>query len=164
MKSPHGWAEVLNFFGDPMRYVGDDGRVSSVWVSQMVRVSFPKPLVLGWTVEEKEPKFARAASVHQNCAEELERVFLILEREDLWPKFRTFDGAYTWRMQRNSASKLSMHSFGAALDFDAATNKLGQVDGDINQSIVQVFESCGWTWGGRFQRPDMMHFQFATGV
>ena len=170
MTSPNGYSQVLEFYGDPRVLVQTDGRVSSLWELRMSRVLFPTPLPLGWTVGKDstgkplEVKYAKAATVHQNLAEELKNIFKLLEREGLWIKLRTFDGAYTWRMQRNSATKLSMHSFGAALDFDAATNQLGQKDGDINQEIVQVFESRGWTWGGRFQRPDPMHFQFAKGV
>lgn len=152
--------QVIARYGDPSPLIQDTGVVSSIWESRMHRVAFPTSLPLGWD----KSKLARAATVHDAVAGELARVFVILDREGLWAKLRTFDGAYTWRMTRGSATKLSMHSFGAALDFDAATNELGNSAGDINSEIVQVFESCGWTWGGRFHRPDPMHFQFAKGV
>jgi hypothetical protein len=164
MTAPSGYDGVVALCGDPLPLLDDDGHISTLWESKMVKVAFPTPLVLGWTVLEAEPKFAKTARVHRAISAELERVVLILEREDLWEKLRTFDGAYTWRMTRGSATKLSTHSFGLALDFDAATNQLGNANGDINRGIVQVFESCGWTWGGRFRRPDPMHFQFAKGV
>lgn len=125
----------------------------------MVPVVFPKPLPLGWN----PTKFAKSARVNREIANETARVFELLEKEGLWPLLKTYDGGYAWRTQRGSTTKLSMHSFGVALDFNAATNALG-APGDMSLSIVQVFESHGWTWGGRFQRPDPMHFQYAKGV
>jgi len=55
-----------------------------------------------------------------------------------------------------------MHSFGAALDLNAETNQLG-TPGDMDAGLVQLFEACGWTWGGRWKRSDPMHFQFGSG-
>jgi hypothetical protein len=95
--------------------------------------------------------------------DEVERVFRLLDKEGLWARLRTYDGGYAWRTQRGSTSKLSMHAFGAALDFDAATNKLGR-KGDMDLGVVAAFEASGWTWGGRFGRYDFMHFQWARSV
>lgn len=159
MIAPTSYAGVLHVYGDPARFLREDGTLSHLWEAQMTKVSFPRPLPLGWAKET----LAKAARVNIVIAEETERVFALLEREGLWALLKTYDGGYTWRTQRGSTTKLSMHSFGAALDFNAETNALG-TPGDMSAGIVQVFESCGWTWGGRFHRPDPMHFQFASGV
>jgi hypothetical protein len=52
-----------------------------------------------------------------------------------------------------------MHSWGIAVDHNANTNLLG-AEGDMSQQIVEIFESEGFYWGGRFKRKDPMHFEF----
>lgn len=172
---PNGYAEVLKLYGDPVSFLDDHGMPTPFWTLRMTRVPFPSPLPLGWNPSA----FAKSATVHSKIADELAQVFARLVQEGLWARhIKTFDGAYTWRTQRGSTSKLSMHSFGAAVDFNAATNQLGSVPmdppdlkaalppgrADMSPEVVRVFESCGWTWGGRFHRPDPMHFQYAKGV
>lgn len=160
MTAPHGCAAVREFYGDPSVLVREDGTVSPFWESRTTIVPFPAPLPLGWD----RSKFARGARVHHLIADETQRVFRLLEKEGVWPLMRTFDGGYAWRQQRGSTSRLSMHAFGAALDFNAETNRQGR-PGDMPTEIVRVFEGCGWTWGGRWEgsRTDPMHFQFAKG-
>jgi hypothetical protein len=58
--------------------------------------------------------------------------------------------------------ELSIHSWAAAVDINWATNPVGAV-GDMDQSIVAVFEQYGFEWGGRWKHRDDMHFQYATG-
>jgi hypothetical protein len=158
MTPPNGYAEIVATFGDPKKYLRDDGTISPLWEARMASVPFPEPLPLGW-----DPLvLARGARVHSFIADETRRVFELLAREGLWKKLRTFDGGYAWRPQRGSSTKLSLHSFGAALDFDAATNQLG-TSGDMDQGVIQVFEAAGWSWGGRWARPDPMHYNFARG-
>jgi hypothetical protein len=55
-----------------------------------------------------------------------------------------------------------MHGFGGALDFNAETNELG-TKGDMDPEVVAIVEAHGWEWGGRWRRPDPMHWQFARG-
>lgn len=157
--APAGYAGVLEAFGDPKELIREDGTVSPFWEARMTKVPFPDPLPLGW----KPDTLVRSARLNVAVASETEWVFRVLKREDLWRHLKTYDGGYAWRTQRGSTTKLSMHAFGVALDFNAATNGLGE-KGDMHPDVVQVFESCGWTWGGRFKRPDPMHFQYARGV
>ena len=49
--------------------------------------------------------------------------------------------------------------YGAALDFDAPWNRLGD-EPTMHPLIVRVFTRRGWTWGGKWKRPDGMHFQW----
>lgn len=62
---------------------------------------------------------------------------------------------------------ISTHSWGIAMDLNAATNPLaaepgGTLISDIPATWIDLFESLGFTWGGRWHRPDAMHFQFVT--
>jgi len=56
---------------------------------------------------------------------------------------------------------LSVHSWGAALDFDAHWNGYGS-QGDINPAFVRIMEEHGFVWGGRWDpsHRDAMHFQW----
>lgn len=62
---------------------------------------------------------------------------------------------------------LSMHSWGAAVDGNSATNPLASAPGliqrDIPDAWIAEFERRGFRWGGRFPRADCMHFQLASG-
>ena len=72
-----------------------------------------------------------------------------------------YGGCYVPRfIDRNPRKPLSMHAFGLAIDFNVSTNQLG-TRGDMDPRIVQIFERWGFGWGGRWARPDPMHFELA---
>lgn len=157
MRAPDGLIEIKALYGDPLPLVKDDGTVSILWEYRMSAIALPGPVPLGWMPSVK----TKTARFNQAIGEEVERVFYALRACGAWDHVVTFDGAYTWRSKRDS-KKLSMHAYGGAVDFNAATNKLG-TEGDMHPLIVQAFESHGWTWGGRWSRPDPMHFQWGRG-
>ena len=55
-------------------------------------------------------------------------------------------------------TQLSNHSFGLALDLNVPGNQRGTV-GEMDRSVVQIFESWGFTWGGHWRYTDPMHFE-----
>lgn len=79
----------------------------------------------------------------------------------LMHKIESYDGCFNLRYSRNSGEKLSTHAYGLALDLNAATNPLGATP-QIDDQLVMCFEEAGFVWGGRWKRPDGMHFQFVT--
>ncbi|MCD0158658.1 M15 family metallopeptidase, partial [Deinococcus sp. 6GRE01] len=77
----------------------------------------------------------------------------------------TFNGAAAFRhMGHSRARPLSVHAFGAALDFDAAWNAYGVplAQQQIDRDVIRVFQECGWEWGGLWSDPyeDGMHLQW----
>jgi hypothetical protein len=154
MKPPVGLDEIRALYGDPRPFLKDDGTVSPLWEARMTTLEMPTPLPLGWN----RKLFATRVRVNQAIVDVVKDVFAELEFGGLWSLLTTYDGGYTFRLTRGG-SRLSSHSFGAALDFDAPWNKLGRKP-TMNPKIVRVFESHGWTWGGQWRRPDGMHFQF----
>ena len=61
----------------------------------------------------------------------------------------------------NPTKPLSMHSWGLAVDFNVSTNGLGKVP-TMDPRVVEVFDRWGFVWGGRWQRPDGMHFELGA--
>ncbi len=75
-------------------------------------------------------------------------------------QLKTFDGAFEIRDVRGEPGKPSCHSYGLAIDINAAENKLGE-EPTISQELVKCFTDAGFTWGGGFHRKDGMHFSYA---
>jgi hypothetical protein len=61
----------------------------------------------------------------------------------------------------NPGKPLSMHAWGLAVDFNVSTNQLGQPP-QMDPRIVDVFDRWGFVWGGRWSRPDGMHFELGA--
>jgi hypothetical protein len=75
-----------------------------------------------------------------------------------------FSGSFNYRPNVNQPSKLSLHSYGIALDFAAAENPNGKawVDNGVMlpRWFISAFLAEGWSWGGDFNvTKDPMHFQ-----
>ena len=72
-----------------------------------------------------------------------------------------YGGCYVPRfIDRDPSLPLSMHAFGLAVDINVSTNLLGS-RGDQDPRVVTIFEKWGFEWGGRWDRPDPMHFELA---
>lgn len=167
MKAPFGWDAIAAFYG----WTGFAGDLTA-WEARMVVVK-PPPAVSFYFDRDsdgvREPgESSRGVRVHPACADSLVGVLLEVQASGLWRFVESCAGGYAWRPQRGS-SKLSMHSLGAAVDFDARRNPLGRLPSlttlgtEPGFGVVRIFERHGWTWGGRWGRPDAMHFQFGGG-
>lgn len=77
-------------------------------------------------------------------------------------KIETYDGCWNVRKIRGSLTQWSTHSWGLAIDLNAATNGMGVVP-VIDRGVVEIFKGLGFIWGGEFKRLDGMHFQRVRG-
>ena len=76
-------------------------------------------------------------------------------------ELKTFDGCFNIRKQRG-AKVNSLHSFGIAIDVNAAWNKM-YTEGNLSAEFVKCFTDNGFDWGGNFHtRLDPMHFQLSS--
>jgi len=144
------------FYGNPR---GNGGTVCPKWFDEnIVHVKVPFAMHMGsdkiWNI-----------SIHRKCAASLLTVLQrvttpILQRND--PKDNEFDGSFCFRKMRGG-NNLSMHSWGCAIDLDAANNPLGshKFRFTADHPWVKEFKAEGWTWGGEWTSPDAMHFQAA---
>lgn len=80
----------------------------------------------------------------------------IIER-DLIKELKTWDGCFNVRRKRGLKS-LSLHSWGIAIDINAAWNGLDK-EPTMSSELVKCFTDAGFDWGGTWKRKDGMHFQ-----
>jgi len=150
---PHGYSEIVEFFGDPHFA---SGSVDSRWEQASMILVRDLPGV---------PKLY----CHRLIVEPLREALVESQKLGYRP---TTIGCFAPRAKRGS-SQLSLHTFGAAVDLDAATNPLalncpaGDPRRDnftIPREVIAAWKKIGWFWGGDFMtRFDPMHFQWATG-
>ena len=75
-------------------------------------------------------------------------------------EIRTWDGCFNIRRKRGATSS-SLHSWGIAIDINAAWNQFGKAP-TMSKELVQCFTDAGFDWGGNWTKKDGMHFQLAT--
>ena len=157
---PHGFQAVRDTFGDLLGYLADDGCVDPKWETErMARAALPFPIPLAWNTAQA----ATSIRCHRLIAPLLEEVFRQVEVQGLKGAVRTYGGGYVFRPKRNGV-KPSAHSWGIAIDLNPNTNAMGSA-GDMDPRLVALFESHGFTWGGRWTgaNKDPMHFQYCSG-
>lgn len=143
------------FYGDP----GDKG-----FESQLVRVSIPWLCVTPW-----DGKPYKKLLIHRKCADSLRRVLDAIweaagrnqDKINEWG-LNLCGGTYAYRTMRGGR-KLSMHSYGCAIDWDPRRNALGDMTPHLAKcpEVLKAFRDEGWVWGGDWNRRDGMHFQAA---
>lgn len=89
----------------------------------------------------------------------LETAFLNVINRGLADKIKTWDGCFNIRRKRGYKS-WSLHSWGIAIDINAAWNGLGKVP-KMGKDLVECFTDAGFDWGGTWKRADGMHFQLS---
>lgn len=99
--------------------------------------------------------------VRREIAALVETLLLVTEKMgyDIKPK-------QTWgfanRAIRNTQTP-SNHSWGLAIDINSLENpQATTLQTNLPPSVVHAWETCGFYWGGRYQRskPDAMHFEY----
>jgi hypothetical protein len=87
----------------------------------------------------------------------LSQAFTNLIDREFVKELKTFDGCFNVRRKRGLKS-LSLHSWGIAVDVNAAWNGLGK-EPTLSEGFIKCFTDAGFEWGGTWKRPDGMHFQ-----
>ncbi|MGC4008861.1 MAG: M15 family metallopeptidase [Pseudomonas sp.] len=160
-------AEVLSNkspYGDPRSK--DRLRMSPGWEAKNIIYITP-PFRMTYAGE-----VVKRIRVHKFCAASLGRVFddLLAAAKakdtanpqkvlDHWG-VSIFGGCVMYRLMRGS-NRPSIHSYGAAIDLDPARNGLGDTTPRFAQfpEVLAAFAKEGWMWGGKWSRPDGMHWQ-----
>jgi hypothetical protein len=161
-KWPHQ-NQVDDFYGNPR---GKDGEVSPNWVTQnIVKIPAPWKLITAW---DSQP--VSGIRIHKKCSESLTIVLAEIwqasgENEKKIKEWgmHLYAGGFNFRLMKGK-TRLSMHSWGCAVDFDSARNGYGDNTPNFKDipEVVAAFEREQWAWGGRWHNTvDGMHFQAA---
>jgi len=89
----------------------------------------------------------------------LQKAFENIIERCLQEQIKTWDGCFNIRAKRGLKS-WSLHSWGIAIDINAAWNRLG-AQPTMSAELVKCFTDAGLHWGGTWTRKDGMHFQLA---
>jgi len=89
----------------------------------------------------------------------LKAAFVELIKSGAVDHLKTWDGCFNIRSKKNGVTP-SLHSWGVAIDTNAAWNRFGQKP-TMPQSVVKCFKDAGFDWGGDWSKPDGMHFQLS---
>ncbi len=145
-------AYALKHYGDP------NGKAFQS--TYMVLYTFPLWLAAAWP--RYQGKAVTKQWVNKDIIGPLEAVFKGLIATNLHKELKTFDGLWNIRLKRG-INEYSIHSWGCAMDFNAAANplnvKLHTRPGMFSDAFLAVWRKHGWTPGADFSRPDCMHFQ-----
>ncbi|GGI87386.1 M15 family metallopeptidase [Deinococcus wulumuqiensis] len=157
--------QLVAAYGDPTQGCTRTGKgrfePSAAFRRNMVKIplselpGFPDYAVPGTKIS--------GVTFHRSVAPVFVATWAELHRRGLTGRLRTYDGATTYRhMLWNYSNPVSLHAYGAAIDFDARWNGYGIPHNQmqIDRDVVKCFEECGWEWGGRWGRSDGMHFQW----
>jgi hypothetical protein len=153
--------EADAFYGNPR---GSNGHVNTYWAeNNLVRVATP------WNLFYAGKPIRNGVTIHRKAADSLDRVFKRIwdaaahsqAQIDAWG-MSDFSGSFNYRAKRGSSS-LSMHAYGAAIDFDADRNGFGDRTPHFAgaKPVLDAFAAEGWVWGGTWSKPDGMHWQAA---
>lgn len=146
-------AEVRDIFGNFKYKDNANGRISvdKKWIHENI-VGFKGPLL------KKTP-------CHRLIEDKLVKIFGEIQERGLSQFIDINDtvkrgGCFFPRhINWNVNMPLSRHSWGIAIDINPTTNQVA-TKGAIHSDIVEIFEKNGFMWGGKWQVPDPMHFEY----
>jgi D-alanyl-D-alanine carboxypeptidase len=95
---------------------------------------------------------------HNLLVTPLTKAFKNLIERGFVNELKTWDGCFNPRLQRGSKTIWSIHTWGLAIDVNAAWNGLGHKP-KLSANFVKCFTDAGFYWGGNFKRLDGMHFE-----
>jgi len=129
----------------------------------------PKAFAKKWIVMWAVPKDIHDAipclpfhfEINKDIQKPLEKTYRDLISKNLHKEIKTYDGCWVIRLQRGAKS-ISMHSFGIALDENAAQNPLNGKT-SWTQGFLNVWRDNKWICGADFRsRKDSMHMEWTA--
>ncbi|HYP24402.1 MAG TPA: M15 family metallopeptidase, partial [Actinomycetota bacterium] len=119
----------------------------------------PDPAWVAANIAHADMPIIGSVTCHRLLIPQLHAALAEVEEAGLAGEIYEYNGCYVPRfIDRDPSKPLSMHAFGLAIDLNTATNQLG-TEGDMDPRVVEIFERWGFVWGGRWSRPDPMHFE-----
>jgi hypothetical protein len=155
-------ASMCAFYGDPR---GRNGNVSLTWANANL-VPWTPPYPMLYSDGKRTP--LRTLTVHRKCRDTFDAAFKdVLAQLGLdyirAHRLNISGGANNYRMERGG-NRLSVHSWGAAIDMDPGHNPFPAEwkPGMIDKRFADILQAHGFTWRGANGDIDPMHFQLAS--
>jgi hypothetical protein len=99
---------------------------------------------------------------HRLLIPQLRGALADVEAAGLGSSLHHYDGCYVPRfIERNPTHAISLHTWGIAIDLDAASNQRGGA-GTMDPKVVDIFKRWGFRWGGDWSYTDPMHFELGA--
>ena len=152
--------QCFDKWGDPLTR-NDEGAYMVMW-------DVPKELEIG--------VIPKRLYCNKAIVKPLSQAFKNLINRGFVNELKTFDGCFNIRIIRGYEKKyetlvkqgkieeasrlISLHSWGVAIDVNAAWNGLGK-EPKLSEGFVKCFTDAGFDWGGTWKRKDAMHFQLS---
>lgn len=162
---PHEDVSSLNeFYGDPR---GPNGQANPHWEAANL-VPWTPPYPLFYSDGNHTPMrhlrvHAKALGTFNAAFSDVLNHFGLAAIQKL--RLDTTGGTYCYRVERGG-SRLSVHSWGCAIDMDPGHNPFPHPwqpgRGMIDPDFARILQLRGFTWRGRVGDDDPMHFQLAT--
>jgi hypothetical protein len=178
MKTPNGRREIEQLFGSP---TNSDGTLNEAWEGENIRKVAPPD---GWVLYYQGDAglvLVSGIRLHRLLEDSFHAVL-----GDIWAfaKAKLGDGASNDEIRRwlhrrrldqhgggfnfrkiTGGTRLSLHSYGIAIDWDPAHNpRRRPLRKTLPQWWYEIWNRRGWSDGRTFPTPDPMHVQFATGA
>lgn len=118
------------------------------------------------------PALPNKMYVNKDIVKVLEETLNRIISLGFYKEIKTYDGCFNPRYirgeERKKNPKLSIHSWGLAIDLNAGHNPLGLTKQQaterglkpFTQLFDEVWSDAGWTPGSKFKRCDGMHFEY----
>jgi hypothetical protein len=175
---PNGRNEIQQMFGKPNN---NDGTLNEAWESQNIRhVTPPTGWQLYYQDDDHGPVPVSSIRIHRKLEESFRSVLTAVWNHAQvqlggtpsdsairqWLHERRLDqhsGGFNFR-SIHGTSRLSLHSYGIAIDWDADHNPQGHSTHSLPDWWYDIWRNNGWSDGRHFSNPDPMHVQFAAGA
>lgn len=159
IEAPDGFDEIVKTFGNPDE--NGDHILDLAFIQSHLQVfNFNIPLRLAWGDHRLITRFQAHALIGDIVMEALDEFFAAVgeqkARDETWDYW---GGCFNFRPNSNDKSKLSIHSWGAAVDINPHLNPNGQKECKQPVELMRAFISRG----GRWVSGDWMHCQFCWG-
>jgi hypothetical protein len=177
--TPNGRKEIEEMFGNP---ANDDGTLNEAWEGANIRKIAPPD---GWQLyyQDDDKGLVPVSGIRMHKL--LEDVFQA-GLDDIWDfakqqidgspsdeairdwlhkkRIDQHGGGFNYR-KITGGSKLSLHSYGIAIDWDPDHNpRKKPLTKTLPDWWFDIWSDHGWSDGRKFPTPDPMHVQFATGA
>jgi len=133
--------QCMDKWGDPTT-PEDEGKYMAMW-------DVPTNLEIG--------VIPKRIYCNRIMVEPLTQAFKNLIDRKFVSELKTWDGCFNVRKKRGLTSH-SLHSWGIAIDVNAAWNGLNKTP-VLTPGFIKCFTDAGFDWGGTWTRKDGMHFQ-----